>query len=171
MDMKTAAESEDDYDWTITVRSRLVGCAAPTRANFSEFRTLNADERDARYNTSEGMYYHCCGLNNVLMAWTGPEYMYHMLKHNESLIPQEGLAMLRYFSLGDWHTHNEYQHLTNEDDAVLQPFVTEFDLLRRETRRICSSIDDMTDDECNKLWDEHYGSIVAKYCGDNALMW
>jgi len=169
--MKTAAESEDDYDWTITCRSRVIGCAAPARANFSEFRNLNADERDSRYSTPLGLYSHGCGLNKVLMAWTGPEYMYHMLKHNESLIPEEGLAMLRYFSLGDWHTHDEYQQLTNDDDAVFQPFVAEFDYLRRETRRQCNGINDLSNEECEKLWDEYYGSIVAKYCGDDALMW
>lgn len=169
--MKTAAESEDDYDWTITCRSRVVGCAAPKRANFGEFRNLNQDERDSRYNTVQGMYSQQCGLDNVLMAWTGPEYMYHMLKHNGSFIPQEGLAMLRYFSLGDWHNHGEYLHLTYENDEAFQPFVAEFDQLRRETRRRCNDIGDLGDDECNKLWDDHYGSIVAKYCGDDALLW
>lgn len=171
IDTKTAAESEDDYDWTISCRSRIVGCAAPSRASFSEFRNLNADERDSRYNTSQGIYNGHCGLDKVLMAWTGPEYMYFMLKHNESLIPEEGLAMLRYFSLGDWHTHGEYQHLTNVDDALFQPFVYEFDQLRREARRQCSDIDDMSDEECDKLWNDHYESIVAKYCGDGDLMW
>jgi inositol oxygenase len=171
IDMNTAVESEDDYDWTITCRSRIVGCKAPDRVNFNEFRALNADESDTRYNSSLGMYYHGCGLDKVLLAWTGPEYMYHMLKHNESLIPQEGLAMLRLFSLGDWHSHDEYKQLTNADDAVVQPLVAEFDQLRRETRRRCNSIDEMTDEQCDKLWDDHYGSIVAKYCGDEDLSW
>lgn len=105
------------------------------------------------------------------MAWTGPEYLYHMLKHNESFIPEEGLAMLRYFSLGDWHTHGEYQQLTNDDDTAVQPFVAEFDQVRRETRRRCTSMDEMSDEACAKLWDEHYGRIVAKYSGDGDLMW
>ena len=124
-----------------------------------------------RYNSSLGMYYHGCGLDKVLLAWTGPEYMYHMLKHNDSLIPQEGLAMLRFFSLGDWHSHDEYQQLTNDDDTVVQSLVAEFDQLRRETRRQCNNIDEMTDEQCDELWNDHYGSIVAKYCGDEDLAW
>ena len=79
--------------------------------------------------------------------------------------------MLRYFSLGDWHTHDEYQQLTNNDDSAFQPFVAEFDQMRREERQRCSSVDDLTDDECKKLWEDHYGRIVAKYCGDGALKW
>jgi inositol oxygenase len=171
IDIETAADSEDDYDWTISCRSRVVGCKAPARANFGEFRNLNADENDFRYNSPLGMYYRGCGLNNILMAWTGPEYMYHMLNHNASLIPDEGLAMMRFFSLGDWHSHDEYQQLTNNDDSTVQPFVTEFDHLRRETRHRCNSSAEMSDEECEKLWDDHYGTIVAKYCGEIDLSW
>jgi inositol oxygenase len=171
IDIRTAAESEDDYDWTITCRSRIVGAAAPARASFSEFRSFNADERDERYSTPQGMYYPHCGLEKVWMTWTGPEYMYHMLKHNNALIPEEGLAMLRYFSLGDWHEHKEYAHLTNDDDADFQAFVTDFDQMRRDERRKCNNITDLSDEECNSLWEAYYGSVVAKYCGGDKLMW
>lgn len=171
IDMRTAAESEDDYDWTISCRSRIIGAAAPICASFAEFRSLNSDEKDERYNTPQGIYSPHVGLENVMMAWTGPEYMYHMLKHNHALIPEDGLSMLRYFSLGDWHAHGEYTRLTNEDDADVRAFVFEFDQMRRDERRRCNDVKDLSDDECNRLWEAYYGSIAAKYCGEDKLMW
>lgn len=169
--MATASQAQDDFDWTITCRSRVVGCSAPRRASFSEFRRLNADEADDRFNSAQGMYDLHCGLNKVLLTWTGPEYMYHMLQHNSVAIPEEGLAMLRYFSLGDWHTHMEYEALTNGEDDGFRSFVAEFDELRRDARRECDNAVEMTDVECNRLWNEHYCKVVSKYSGDGELQW
>eukprot|EP00521_Asterionellopsis_glacialis_P021533 CAMPEP_0195338966 /NCGR_PEP_ID=MMETSP0708-20121125/17910_1 /TAXON_ID=33640 /ORGANISM="Asterionellopsis glacialis, Strain CCMP134" /LENGTH=90 /DNA_ID=CAMNT_0040410461 /DNA_START=84 /DNA_END=357 /DNA_ORIENTATION=+ len=63
--------------------------------------------------------------------------MAHMIKHNSLAIPEDGLAMLRLFSLGDWHTHSEYDHLASIDDEEVRPFVAEFDQMRRRSRREC----------------------------------
>jgi hypothetical protein len=167
IDSKTAIESEDEYDWSRASRSHVVGCGAPDRASFAEYRYLNADAREN--TTPQGMYDLRCGLANVMLAWTGPEYLFHMLQHNEALIPQEGLAMLRYFSLGDWHTHDEYSHLANEDDEDLKLFVAEFDTLRRTSRKEC--VEDLTHEECDQLWDGHYLQIAAKYGLSGTLEW
>lgn len=169
IDARTSIESEDEYDWTLASRSRIVGSASPDRVSFAEFKYLNADEFELK-TKPEGIYEPHCGLENVVMAWTGPEYIYHMLKHNDALIPDEGLAMLRYFSLGDWHTHHEYQHVTNEDDEDVKAFVADFDSLRRTVRKNC--VEDMSVEECDRLWEEHYSPIVAKYgLGDRVLRW
>jgi inositol oxygenase len=169
IDARTAAESEDDYDWTLARRTRVVGCAAPARVHFGEFRHLNKDERDDRYSSLQGMYELHCGLNQVLLAWTGPEYMYQMLRHNGIMIPEEGFAMLRFFALGDWHAHNEYECLTDDIDILMQPFVSDFDHLRRSARRSCCK--DMSDKECEELWGGYYEYIVEKYAGDGLLKW
>eukprot|EP00521_Asterionellopsis_glacialis_P006075 CAMPEP_0195281326 /NCGR_PEP_ID=MMETSP0707-20130614/683_1 /TAXON_ID=33640 /ORGANISM="Asterionellopsis glacialis, Strain CCMP134" /LENGTH=720 /DNA_ID=CAMNT_0040340201 /DNA_START=51 /DNA_END=2210 /DNA_ORIENTATION=- len=158
----TAASSTPDYyDWTLSCRSRVVGCLAPTCASFGEFRNLNKDESDPRYNSPNGMYNANCGLDEVLLMWTGPEYMYHMIKHNSLAIPEDGLAMLRLFSLGDWHTHSEYDHLASIDDEEVRPFVAEFDQMRRRSRRECE--EEMSDIECDQLWNEYYVRIATKY--------
>mmetsp|Transcript_5460 Transcript_5460/g.12107 ORF Transcript_5460/g.12107 Transcript_5460/m.12107 type:complete len:170 (+) Transcript_5460:1009-1518(+) len=169
--METAIDSDDDFDWTIICRSRVVGCAAPSRISFAEFRHLNCDERNPQLNTPQGIYDLHCGFDNVLLAWTGPEYMYHMLRRNETAIPDEGLAMLRLFALGDWHTHHEYEHLANVDDQGLKPFVYEFDQLRRLVSRNCGDLEEMTDRECSQLWEEHYRHIVEKYGLGGQLVW
>jgi inositol oxygenase len=149
----------------------VVGCKAPVGAVFSEFRCLNADEKDASYNSPKGMYAARCGLENVTMAWTGPEYMYHMLQHNHVEIPEEGLSMLRLFSLREWHSKGDYGILANEYDEDIQPFVADFDDLRRDTCKSLSDGIDMNDEECEILWTTHYSHIVSKYAADGLLKW
>jgi hypothetical protein len=128
---QTAAEADEDYNWTIASSSQIVGCKAPDGAIYSEFWGLNSDEKDRRYNIPRGMYQGRCGLEKAILTWTGPEYMYHMLNHNGVDVPEEGLAILRLFSLRDWHTKREYGILANEDDEEdVQPFVADFDELR-----------------------------------------
>ena len=165
----TESAADDDFDWTITSPSRVVGCLAPDL--FREFCHWNAHgDADCSINydsTPQGMYQLHCGLDHVMLAWTGPEYMYHMFKYNGIGIPDEGLAMLRYFVLGD--TVKEYSSLTTDDDWDRQAFVAEFDSIRRLARMECTV--DMSDQECDALWDDHYQYIVAKYCGNRTLCW
>ena len=159
------------YDWTISSRSRVVGCKTPDRATFKEFRHLNMDEEDSRYNTDVGAYQANCGLENVFLLWTGCEYMYHLLRHNNVSLPEEALAMLRYCLLGDWHEHHEYSSITNADDEDMLPFIQEFDALRRRARLKCVDCEDLTDEECKFLWNSHYANIAAKYNCDHILNW
>jgi inositol oxygenase len=163
-----AAESEDEYDWTICSHSRVVGCAAaPTGATFDEFRCLNADELDDRYSSPQGIYRPGCGMENVLLTWTGPEYMYHFMTHNNVSIPSEGFAVLRLFPLFDWHTLGGYEILANEDDVDVHPFVLDFDEMRRSAMRST----EMSEEECDVLWFTHYSHLVSKYGADGLLMW
>mmetsp|Transcript_19896 Transcript_19896/g.29443 ORF Transcript_19896/g.29443 Transcript_19896/m.29443 type:complete len:657 (-) Transcript_19896:216-2186(-) len=165
------SDDNSDYDWTIASRTRIVGCPAPECATFGEFRHLNPDERNPNYSRSpQGMYNLHCGLDQTLLTWTGPEYMYHMLAKNDICIPEEGLAMLRLFSLGDWHAHGEYSHLQSiADEQGLLPFVSEFDDLRRS---VPPTVSDLTDEECDDLYETHYEYIVEKYViPDEPILW
>jgi inositol oxygenase len=149
-----------DLDWTIASCSRIVGCAAPKSASFR-----HCDEGIS----PQGMYPLHCGLKQVIMAWTGPEYMYHMLQHNHIPIPEEGLAMLRFFTLEDWHAHNGYSQLTNQDDSDVQPFIAEFAALCKNAREKCML--DLSDVACETLWEDHYKYIVSKYSAESSLCW
>jgi inositol oxygenase len=149
----------------------VIGCKAPDHATFSEFRGFNNDEKDDRYNSSQGMYEARCGFENVMLTWTGPEYMYHMLKHNSIAIPEEGFSILRLFALRDWHNKGGYGILANEDDEDAQPFIVGFDELRRDARNSRYNTPEMNDEDCNLLWRSHYSHIVSKYAGDQLLKW
>jgi inositol oxygenase len=171
IDMVTAVESENDYDWTISSRGRVVGCTPPASVAFGEFRSLNADEQDPRYSSLQGMYDLHCGFDNVLLAWTGPEYMYYMLKHNEVNVPDEGLKMLRLASLNDWHTNDAYSQFAKEDDEDMQLFVADFDELIRAARDETRNGNEMSINDCRGLWKSHYADIATKYGADGNLMW
>ncbi len=41
------------------------------------------------------MYEPNCGLNNLMMSWGHDEYLYQVLKHNGSKLPDEAHYMIR----------------------------------------------------------------------------
>jgi inositol oxygenase len=167
------SKSKHDYDWTICSRSRVVGCAAPLDVTFSEFRCLNADEQDPSYSTSEGIYQPRCGLENVLLTWTGPNYMYNLLKYNNIAIPDEGFSILRLFSLYDWHTNNHYDTFANDEDWDARPFVLDFYEIRKMAHRTRTEDHpkELSDDECENLWNTHYSHVLQKYEAGGFLAW
>lgn len=169
----TGDMAESIYDWTISSRSRIVGCKIPQRAtsSFGEFRHLNVDEEDPRFNSDIGAYQAHCGLENVLLMWSGCEYVYYLLRHNHATLPDEAFAMLRYFLLVDWHAHHDYSLLTNDIDDDMLPFVQDFVALRRAVKLSCVDCGDLTDDQCNFLWYSHYANVAAKYTCDHVFDW
>ena len=171
IDPVTAIESDKDYDWTICGNSRVVGCAAPSDTAYGEFRVRNDDDEDVRFATLNGIYQPHCGFDHVLMTWTGPEYMYHMLKFNGVDIPDEGLHMLRYFTFYDWHTVNHYSSLANDDDVDMKSFVADFHGVWQNASRGLRETRDMSDAECEHLWITHYSHIVQKYDAHRLLKW
>jgi len=168
-------DDKHDYDWTVACHSRIVGCRRPSQASpvHDEFRTLCPDEGDPLYNTELGIYEEGCGLSDVhvLMQWSGPEYLYFMLRRNGATLPELALQIIRYFSLSDWHRHGKYSALSNASDEMNRSIVSEFDDTRRNARRECQNAPDLSDSECERLWDSIYCNIVAKYgCGGD-LSW
>lgn len=168
---RTGDMANSIYDWTISSRSRVVGCKIPQRATFSEYRHLNMDEEDSRYNSDTGVYRANCGLEHVSLMWSGCEYMYYLMRHNKASLPEEFFAILRYFLLGDWHEHGEYSTLTNAYDDDMLPFIQEFDSLRRSVRLKCVDCGDLSDEQCNFLWDNHYAPVASKYGCDHVFDW
>jgi inositol oxygenase len=41
------------------------------------------------------MYEENCGLDKVTMSWGHDEYMYRMLQHNKSTLPEEAFYIIR----------------------------------------------------------------------------
>lgn len=57
---------------------------------------------------------------------------YHFLNHNQSSLPQEALAIVRYLDLDLWHTGTQYGHLVSEHDEEIKEWVRSFFHLRNE---------------------------------------
>jgi len=165
----------DDFDWTIYVDARVMGCETSKTSTFAEFRHLNPDEGDTRYNTPNGLYREHVGLENVLLSWTSSDYMYCMLKHNRVVLPKEAYAILKLFPLVDWHTRGKHISLSSENDEELKLFVADFyELFQRSQDKVLSAggaNNELSDKECRDLWTNHYSLIAKKYGAGDILKW
>jgi inositol oxygenase len=89
------------------------------------------------------MYEENCGLDKVTMSWGHDEYMYRMLQHNKSTLPEEAFYIIRqeispiqpplqkiihcrYHSFYPWHNAGDYHQLCNEKDLKMLKWVKLF---------------------------------------------
>lgn len=114
--------------WAVVGDTFPLGCEfADTIVYRDTSFLLNPDLEDERYNTKCGIYEPNCGLDNVQMSWGHDEYMYQVLKnHPTCTLPEEGLYMIRFHSFYPWHTGGDYQHLCNQKDMDMLPWIREF---------------------------------------------
>jgi len=81
-----------------------------------------------------------------MMSWGHDEYMYRVLKHNNTTLPEEALYMIRYeniqtqhmtvklislpfdrfHSFYPWHSGKDYNHLCDNKDMEMLPWIKEF---------------------------------------------
>jgi inositol oxygenase len=85
----------------------------------------NPDHNDPVYGTKYGIYSPGCGLDNVMLSWGHDEYLYHICK-DQSTLPQEALAMIRYHSFYPWHSAGAYRWMMDEHDEKMLEAVKAF---------------------------------------------
>ncbi|XP_047470205.1 inositol oxygenase-like [Penaeus chinensis] len=122
----------------------------------------NPDTKNPKFNTKYGIYEPNCGLDKVYMSWGHDEYLYHVLKHNKSTLPEEGLYMIRYHSFYPWHTGGDYMHLCDNRDMEMLPWIREFNKFDLYTKK-----EKVPDIEELK---PYYQSLIDKYC-PGTLKW
>lgn len=112
--------------WDVVGDTFPVGCAFDNRIIFGtdSFRH-NEDFDNELYNSKFGIYSPGCGLDSVMLSWGHDEYLYHIVK-DQSTIPDEGLAMIRYHSFYPWHREGAYFELMNEKDERMLKAVRAF---------------------------------------------
>lgn len=88
--------------WDVVGDTFPVGCAFDNRIIYPDTFAANPDSRDPVYSTKFGIYSPGCGLDNVMLSWGHDEYLYHVVK-DQSTLPPEALAMIRYHSFYPWH--------------------------------------------------------------------
>ncbi|MPC09503.1 Inositol oxygenase [Portunus trituberculatus] len=86
--------------WSTVGDTFLVGCEFAQSIVYrdSTFHN-NPDLNNPKFNTKYGMYEPNCGLDKVYVSWGHDEYLYQVLKHNKSTLPEEGLYMISKFDL------------------------------------------------------------------------
>lgn len=72
------------------------------------------------------MYEPKCGMDNLTMSWGHDEYLYQVLVHNNSSLPKEALAMIRFHSFYPWHAGRDYMHLCTDGDLEMLKWINEF---------------------------------------------
>lgn len=109
--------------WAVVGDTFPTGCAYSSKIVYSEFFPLNPDSHRAELQTKYGVYAPNCGLDAVHMSWGHDEYLYHMLK---PYLPIEALYMIRYHSFYSWHREGDYDHMCNDQDRAMLPWVQRF---------------------------------------------
>ncbi len=66
-----------------------------------------------------------CGLDNVMLSWGHDEYLYHICKE-QSTLPDEALAMIRYHSFYPWHSAGGYAWMMDAKDERMLEAVRAF---------------------------------------------
>ncbi|KAI2778526.1 DUF706-domain-containing protein [Daldinia loculata] len=111
--------------WDVVGDTFPVGCAFDNRIIYPDTFAANPDSRDPVYSTKFGIYSPGCGLDNVMLSWGHDEYLYHVVK-DQSTLPPEALAMIRYHSFYPWHKEGAYRELMDEHDEDMLRAVRAF---------------------------------------------
>lgn len=111
--------------WDVVGDTFPVGCAFDKRIIYPETFVLNPDHDHVIYGTKNGIYSPGCGLDNIMLSWGHDEYLYHIVK-DQSTLPKEALAMIRYHSFYPWHTAGAYRDFMDERDWEMLDAVKAF---------------------------------------------
>lgn len=112
--------------WDVVGDTFPVGCAFDEAIIYgSKSFENNPDYSDPVYSTTNGIYAPGCGMDNVMLSWGHDEYLYHVVK-DQSTLPEEALAMIRYHSFYPWHTGGAYRHFMNDKDEKMLAAVRAF---------------------------------------------
>ncbi|EJC99159.1 DUF706-domain-containing protein [Fomitiporia mediterranea MF3/22] len=140
--------------WDVVGDTFVVGCAFSDKIIYPGTFENNPDSHDPVYSTTYGIYKPNCGLENVMLSWGHDEYLYNVLKDQSSL-PEEGLAMIRYHSFYPWHRENAYTYLMNEKDKKTLEAVRAFNPYDLYSKN---------DEQCNvEKLRPYYEGLIAKF--------
>ncbi|TVY22490.1 Inositol oxygenase [Lachnellula hyalina] len=111
--------------WDVIGDTFLVGCAFDKRITLSDTFKGNPDYGHEIYGTKYGIYKSGCGLDSTMLSWGHDEYLYYVVK-DQSTLPDEALAMIRYHSFYPWHSGGAYQEFMDEHGNAMLTAVKAF---------------------------------------------
>jgi inositol oxygenase len=112
--------------WDVVGDTFPVGCAFDDKIIYgAKSFAANPDSKDPIYASQHGIYTPGCGLDNVMLSWGHDEYLYHVVK-DQSKLPDEALAMIRYHSFYPWHQAGAYGWMMDEKDKEMLKAVKAF---------------------------------------------
>lgn len=109
--------------WAVVGDTFPVGCSFSSQIVYPEFFADNPDTHDPRFQSACGVYPTGCGLRHVHLSWGHDEYLYHVVK---DYLPEPALYMIRYHSFYPWHHAHAYEHLLDDHDREMLPWILKF---------------------------------------------
>ncbi|PNS15717.1 hypothetical protein CAC42_4169 [Sphaceloma murrayae] len=148
--------------WDVVGDTFPVGCGFDEKIIYPGTFEGNPDSKDPIYSTKHGIYVPGCGLDNVMLSWGHDEYLYHVCK-DQSTLPDEALAMIRYHSFYPWHSENAYDWMMNEKDVKMKEAVKAFnpyDLYSKSDG--VPKVEDLKD---------YYMELIDEYFPNKVIKW
>ena len=109
--------------WAVVGDTFPVGCAFSNEIVYPEYFDRNPDSSNPDFQSELGIYSPNCGLKNVDLSWGHDEYLYHVVRDH---LPEPALYMIRFHSFYAWHREEQYQHLLDDHDREMLPWVRKF---------------------------------------------
>jgi inositol oxygenase len=148
--------------WDVVGDTFVVGCKFDDRIIYPGTFADNPDSKDPIYSTEHGIYTPGCGLDNVMISWGHDEYLYHVVK-DQSTLPDEALAMIRYHSFYPWHKEGAYRWMMNEKDEKMLAAVKAFN-----PYDLYSKSDDVPKVEDLK---DYYMELIDEFFPQKVIRW
>ncbi|RYP93630.1 hypothetical protein DL770_000262 [Monosporascus sp. CRB-9-2] len=148
--------------WDVVGDTFPVGCAFDEKIIYPGSFAANPDTQAPIYSTKNGIYAPGCGLDNVMLSWGHDEYLYHVVK-DQSTLPDEALAMIRYHSFYPWHREGAYRHFMDDKDERMLEAVRAFN-----PYDLYSKSDGLPDVEQLK---PYYLELIDEYFPQKVVKW
>ena len=113
----------DEPQWAVVGDTFPVGCAWSDKIVYPEFFSANPDRLRPELQTQDGIYEAGCGMRNLHMSWGHDEYLYRVTR---DYLPEPAQYMIRYHSCYPIHREGAYQHLLDDHDREMLPWVRKF---------------------------------------------
>jgi inositol oxygenase len=148
--------------WDVVGDTFPVGCKFSDTIILPETFSANPDVDDPVYSTEHGIYTPGCGMDNVMLSWGHDEYLYHVVK-DQSLLPDEALAMIRYHSFYPWHREGGYEWMMSGRDWEMREAVRAFNPYDLYSKN----------DEVPTVWDlkEYYLDLIDEFFPQKKIRW
>jgi inositol oxygenase len=154
-----------EAQWAVCGESFPVGCQHSANITAAEYFCVNPDRRRRMYNTPTGMYARNCGLGNVMMSWSGAEYLHLVLTSNRGVrLPGPTLWLLRHSKFRTLAA-GDYGQLLDDTDRSMVPWLAEFQELSAFKRQHLPGR--LHGAELR----EHYAALLAKHLPEGPLRW
>ncbi|KAK5148880.1 hypothetical protein LTR04_000393 [Oleoguttula sp. CCFEE 6159] len=147
--------------WDVVGDTFPVGCAFDEGIIYPDTFKGNPDHDHEIYGTKHGIYSPGCGLDNVMLSYGHDEYLHGILKE-QSTLPDEALAMIRYHSFYPWHSAGAYTWMMNDKDKKALEAVRAFNPYDLYSKS----------DEVPKVEDlkDYYMDLIDEYIGKDKLI-